>query len=81
MVSKSFSLIFSLLLIISAFLCFTTTDATSRRLYAAVEEFSPKSDRQYTTLERALLRAPPAPESNVPGHGSPGGMSTAHLTY
>nr|GMC90680.1 hypothetical protein Iba_chr04fCG10430 [Ipomoea batatas] len=37
MVSKSFSLIFSVLLIISVFLCFSTRDATSRRLYAAVE--------------------------------------------
>nr|GMD50089.1 hypothetical protein Iba_chr11aCG9330 [Ipomoea batatas] len=36
MVSKSSSLIFSLLLI-CAFLCFSTTYATSRRLYAAVE--------------------------------------------
>nr|GMD50090.1 hypothetical protein Iba_chr11aCG9340 [Ipomoea batatas] len=37
MVSKSFSPIFSALLIISAFLCFSTRDAMSRRLYAAVE--------------------------------------------
>nr|GMD52230.1 hypothetical protein Iba_chr11bCG9930 [Ipomoea batatas] len=37
--NKSFSLIFSLLLI-TAFLCFTTTNATSRRLYAAVEGLS-----------------------------------------
>nr|GMD21273.1 hypothetical protein Iba_chr07fCG12540 [Ipomoea batatas] len=84
MVSKSFSLLFSLPLI-TAFLNFSATNATSRSLYATDEgaasaippapEFSPESDRRYTTVVGAS-RPPPPPEYRVPGHGSPGGMST-----
>nr|GMD16833.1 hypothetical protein Iba_chr07cCG13210 [Ipomoea batatas] len=80
--NKSFSLIFSLLLI-TAFLNLSATNATSRRFYATDEGaasaipppppgFSPKSDRRYTTVVGASR--PPPPEYRVPGHGSPGGI-------
>nr|GMD15248.1 hypothetical protein Iba_chr07bCG14260 [Ipomoea batatas] len=62
MVSKSFSLIFSLLLI-TAFLCFTTTNATSRRL------LGPNSPHEAGDGIVGI----PAPPYKVPNNGSPKG--------
>nr|GLL32138.1 hypothetical protein Itr_chr07CG17490 [Ipomoea trifida] len=66
MASKTFSLIFSLLLI-TAFLCFTTTNATSRRLLIIPPGFD--SSKSVARPHTGLVGAP-LPPNKVPGHGS-----------